>query len=399
MDTSRNPSEPLHDLLDPQVPGQQAGEAAAVEDGIGLCLSGGGYRAMLFHLGSLWRLNETGLMQGLQRVSSVSGGSITAGMLGKAWGELTFEDGVATNFDTKVVTPIRALAGKTLDVKSVLGGVFGRGSASERVADAYRDALFGDATLQALPKAGEGPRFVITAANLQSGALWRFSQPYAGDWKVGLIENPTISLATAVAASSAFPPVLSPTILELDEGDYKPNSGDGLQYAPFTTKVILSDGGVYDNLGLEPVLKRNRTVLVSDAGGALEPEKSPPKDWFRHTVKVLNVIDGQVRNLRKRQVIGSFLLPERDSQHREGAYWSVRSDISHFTGLSNPLPCPFEKTFKLAKTPTRLASLSSREQERLINWGYAACDAGLRTHVDRSLAAPGGFPYPGAGVG
>src|ERR1035437_6460162 len=51
-------------------------------EGIGLCLSGGGYRAMLFHLGALWRLNELGYLPKLNRISSVSGGSITAGVLG-----------------------------------------------------------------------------------------------------------------------------------------------------------------------------------------------------------------------------------------------------------------------------------------------------------------------------
>lgn len=51
------------------------------EEGIGLALSGGGFRAMLFHLGSLWRLNELGLLQKLNRISSVSGGSLLAGRL------------------------------------------------------------------------------------------------------------------------------------------------------------------------------------------------------------------------------------------------------------------------------------------------------------------------------
>ena len=37
-------------------------------------------------------------------------------------------------------------------------------------------------------------------------------------------------------------------------------------------------------------------------------------------------------------------------------------------------------------------------QERLINWGYAVGDAGLRTHVDECAARPRGFPYPEAGV-
>jgi hypothetical protein len=47
-----------------------------LEEGIALCLSGGGYRAMLFHLGGLWRLNELGHLPKLARVSSVSGGSV-----------------------------------------------------------------------------------------------------------------------------------------------------------------------------------------------------------------------------------------------------------------------------------------------------------------------------------
>src|SRR6266851_6199770 len=77
--------------------------------GIAVCLSGGGYRAMLFHLGALWRLNELGWLQKLDRVSSVSGGSITAGVLGRHWAELDFDDGgVAKGFNTAVADPIHA---------------------------------------------------------------------------------------------------------------------------------------------------------------------------------------------------------------------------------------------------------------------------------------------------
>jgi NTE family protein len=55
----------------------------------GLCLSGGGYRAMLFHLGGILRLNEAGLLSRLSRISSVSGGSITAATLGTRWASST----------------------------------------------------------------------------------------------------------------------------------------------------------------------------------------------------------------------------------------------------------------------------------------------------------------------
>jgi NTE family protein len=57
-----------------------------VEDVVGLCLSGGGYRAMIYHVGALVRLNELGFLPKLREIASVSGGSITAGMLAAAWG-------------------------------------------------------------------------------------------------------------------------------------------------------------------------------------------------------------------------------------------------------------------------------------------------------------------------
>src|SRR5436189_2115322 len=86
------------------------------QPGIALCLSGGGYRAMVFHLGALWRLNEAGLLGRLDRVSSVSGGSITAGVLAMNWPALAFDSaGVASQFGAQVVEPIRRLAGKTID--------------------------------------------------------------------------------------------------------------------------------------------------------------------------------------------------------------------------------------------------------------------------------------------
>ena len=111
--------------------------------GVALCLSGGGYRAMLFHLGTLWRLNEAGYLPKLDWVSSVSGGSITAGVLGAVWSRLEFDDaGVSRRFHSEVVVPIRRLAGKTIDVGAIIKGLLGRGTASNRLVDAYRKHLF-----------------------------------------------------------------------------------------------------------------------------------------------------------------------------------------------------------------------------------------------------------------
>mgnify|MGYP000439204438 CR=1 FL=1 len=376
------------------------------QPGTALCMSGGGFRAMLFHVGSLWRMNEAGLLKPLQRVSSVSGGSITAGVLGLHWSTLDFDgNGVARRFQEEIVAPLRSFADHTFDWKAILAGLALPGSVADKMIDAYKEHLFGDHTLQDLPAddgPDQGPRFVINATNLQSGVLWRFSRPYAADYLVGRIRNPTIELAVAVAASAGFPPLLSPVDLKFEAGIVTVNDPDQdpepLHRPPYTTHLVLTDGGVYDNLGLETVWKKYQTVFVSDGGGHIGPEEDPAGNWVTQLRRVLGVIDSQVRSLRKRQVVGSYLLPKTAPQHREGAYWAIWTPIKEYD-LEDPLPCPEVSTTALAETATRLSRLDPIVQERLINWGYAACDASLRRYYTRRPAAPKGFPYPDAGVG
>ncbi len=367
-------------------------------DGMALCLSGGGYRAMLFHLGAVWRLNELGYLPRLARVSSVSGGSITAGVLGWRWRWLTFDArGVATNLDGEVTARLRRLAGVRIDFESGLLGLLGPGSIADQLVEHYRAAVFSEGaesdrppTLQDLPDGP--PRFVISATNLQSGALWRFSKPYMGDHRVGLVARPTTELATAVAASSAFPPFLSPLELRVDPSTYfdgaRPGGEPDLTDARFRSRPLLSDGGVYDNLGLETAYPRHRQLLVSDGGGRVGPDEEVARDWVRQMVRVADVIDNQMRSLRTRQLLASFGLGLRS-----GAYWSLRSEPADFPA-PDPVTPPRQQILRARAVGTRLAVLDDLAQESLVNWGYAACDLGVRAHVDRSLPPPSRLPYP-----
>ena len=365
--------------------------------GIGLCLSGGGYRAMLFHLGGLIRLNEAGILAHLKRISSVSGGSITAAVLGYKWKRLKFEAGVVTNLAAEVVAPVRQMAGQTIDLWAVLKGVLLPGTVSERIEAMYDKTLFHGATLQDLPADGEGPRFVINATNMQTGVLFRFSRPYMADWKVGVIKAPKVRLAKAVAASSAFPPVLSPCVLQVKPSDFDERGRGELFQAPYNSRIVLADGGVYDNLGIETVWKEYQTVLVSDAGKVLSAEGEPKRDWLRHTYRVLEVINNQVVSLRKRQVIASFIDPKDE---HDGTYWSVRSHVQDY-GLADPIipatPSQPQTLVELAQTPTRLQQIELHYQQKLLNWGYCICDTAIRAHVDTAIPK-GTLPYPDAPI-
>jgi NTE family protein len=102
---------------------------------------------------------------------------------------------------------------------------------------------------------------------------------------------------------------------------------------------------------------------------------------------VMDLIDNQVRNLRKRQVMESFRL-----KMRNGAYWGIWTNIDEFA-LPDALPCPVPKANAVASTATRLKGLSSTDQERIINWGYAICDASMRKYGGAPSQPPSGFPY------
>lgn len=359
------------------------------EQGIGLALSGGGFRATLFHLGTLWRLNELGYLPKLDRISSVSGGSITSGVLGLGWPRIAFDgQGVAGNFDALIVAPLREFCRRLVDAPAVgEGALLPWKRVSDAVREEYEEHLYGKATLQDLP---DQPRFVFNATNLQTGKSFRFSKPYAGDYRLGLIRAPRFSIAQAVTASSAFPPVLSPVVLQADPGAFEAVPGADLHgQAAFTRTLYLTDGGVYDNMGLETVWGRYDTVLVSDAGAPLSLEEKVETAWHSQTLRALDVITDQARAVRKRMLIRAY--QEGD---RKGSYWGIRTDIRDY-GLADNLPCSDAAREALAGMPTRLAPFSESDQCRLINWGYALCDAAMRRHVlDPTTTPAPTWPYP-----
>jgi NTE family protein len=320
-------SEPRLELAEPirRLPGEE--KEPPPRDGTGVCLSGGGYRAMMFHAGVLWRLVDSGYLCKVDRISSVSGGSITAAALAQAWDEVAADQpGAAERYVAHVVGPTRELASHTIDISSVLEGALPWRSIGDAVAAAYREHLYDERTLQALP---DRPRFIFNATNVDSGALWRFSKLYMADYRVGRVPHPELDLAVAVAASSAFPPFLSPHVIDTAGASWQTDEGNDLTGPEHRDEAVLTDGGVYDNLGLETVWKRCHTVVVSDAGGRMAPDDDPDRDWPRHILRVLKLVDNQVRALRKQQVISAFQAGSTEAAYREGAYLGIRSDIAH----------------------------------------------------------------------
>jgi len=364
-----------------------------LKDGIGLALSGGGFRAALFHLGALRRLVELGILTKLDRISSVSGGSIIAGRLAEVWDDLGPQPDVAT-FERLVGDPIRDFCSQTIDVATALKAVVSPfASAADMLEKAYVEGLSIRKRLDELPK---HPVFIFNATNMQSGRNFRFGKAYVGDWRIGLLPNPTLPVARAVAASSAFPPYFAPVVLA-HPGPFEMVEGADLNKDPaYTRKIILADGGIYDNMGLETVWKRCKTVLVSDAGAPFAPERKPMTDWLHQATRALDITTDQARGLRKRWLIAQFRAETAEGGvARQGAYWGLSTNIANYP-LGDALPCNPEVTAEIAKLRTRLNRFTDREKGMLTNFGYALTDAAVRSHARHliEIPMPAIWPYP-----
>lgn len=373
----------------------------ARREGIALCLSGGGFRAALFHAGGIRRLNQLGLLSRLRTVSSVSGGSIASALLASVWSRLTREGQVFTNLEALFEQPLRAFCGRNvrngpllwgrLDPRNWLRLLSPTFSATDLLASEYQRHLVGSVRLSALP---EKPRFVFCAANLQTGVNFEFSASSIGDYVLGYAEPGRFTLAEAVAASSSFPFAFPPLVRDLDLSGF--TGGDpralatGFRPAP---RIALTDGGVYDNMGLEPAWKTHEVVLVSDGGTPFEIQERTRKWLVPRLLRSFQVVASQALAVRKRWLVAAYL----KGVYR-GAYWGLGTDRDEYQSPGSDRPSGYSGRVldRLRVVRTDLDRFTPAEQSVLMNHGWALAGAALaRWGADLGTAvAPAAPPDP-----
>lgn len=360
---------------------------------IALSLSGGGYRATLFHAGALRRLAELGALDRITHVSAVSGGAIAAGV----WADdlRTHPGGDARDRARRIEARILAFCKEKIDTGTIIGGMLNPfKSVNETLIGAYRKHLFrDDPRLDQLPPA---PRFTFCATNLSTGRQVYLERDGIRDYRVG--EHPYVAtLCEAVAASSAFPPFLSPMDLALDPALWRLSSHRRASGFGAPPTLHLTDGGAYDNLGLEPVwMKGYDYVLVSDAGAPYLEDTEVKTDWFSLVNAAMEIATDQSRGLRKRWLISRFNQAPGTPGHARGTYWGIASDVEDY-GLTDAMPVKHAKSQPLRRIATRLAPFDSGVDERLVNWGYAMADTAMRkwrADLIAVTAPPPAWPLP-----
>lgn len=351
---------------------------------IGLTFSGGGYRATLFHLGAVRRLNEFSLLPRITSIASVSGGSILNGFLASRL-DPPLSAGVA-DFENSVAKPMRAFC--SLDIRRWLGmeAIIPGTHNSTGLAKAYDEHLTNRKRLVEIPAA---PVHVFCCTDLAYGVNWMFKKAECGDYQAGFFPTPADWLvSTAVAASSCFPPVFKPLQLNLDPAKIPQGNDKSPNRDKIIREITFSDGGVYDNLGLEPVWKDHETVLTSD-GGALF--RVGGDNGFSFEVgRFIGIPENQALALRKRWLISNFV-----SQQMKGTYWGIGTTVAEYAlqgGYSKELVKDYISAIR-----TDLDSFSDAEASVLENHGYTLADAAIQTHVPQLLPAQPpklAIPYP-----
>jgi predicted acylesterase/phospholipase RssA/tetratricopeptide (TPR) repeat protein len=412
-----------------------ANDAAAVESvmtgKVGLALSGGGFRASLFHIGVLARLAELDLLRRVEIISCVSGGSILGAhyylevrklMEAKSDEEITSQDyidlvrrlerdflaGVQRNLRT------RLYANPWVSLKCL---VLPRYNRTDRLGELFESQIFSRAVahptwllkdLTVWPKGAPDdfspkldnwrrtnkvPVLVLNATTLNTGHNWQFTATWMGEPPPGqgaeVDSNDVLRrmyyweapgrhkaqrLGRAVAASACVPGLFDPVVMD--------------KLFP-SRQVRLVDGGVHDNQGVSALVEQECAVmLVSDASGQMESQRNPGGARFHALRRSATISQARVREMefrdlesrfRSSQIKGLMFLHLKKGLDGDPIDWvgcldpfDVSADAKpvESRGPLTPYGVPKDIQARLAGIRTDLDSFSDVEADALMYSGY-----------------------------
>lgn len=354
---------------------------------VGLTLSGGGFRATAFGLGCLRAMHDTGILPRVTVVSGVSGGCLLAALW--AYGPEDFAEfddrttgllrgGLQAALARRVLAP----AGLARSAASAAGSLLPGSARTDRPynrTDALRglfaDRAFGDRLVSKPTRPDLAT--VLNATDLITSRAVRFGSRNSSSSQHGIITDP-VTVAEAVAASAAFP-ILLPAVERTYSFEH-----DG---AVRRVKVNLTDGGVYDNLGLS----------------VLDPTRSP--DHTRHAYRTDYVIACDAGRQEK-GTSGARLLPfrlkrsfdityrktqdaSRGSLHAAGADGHLDGFVLAYLGQQDKrLPMPIADLVPLSRVneyPTNFRAMSQDDLDAVSGRGEQLTRALLSFYCPRLM--------------
>ena len=318
---------------------------------IGLALSGGGHRAAVFHIGVLSFLAEHGLLENVKHLSTVSGGSVVMGLIYKL-NAYKFPD--SQTYLNDILPQLRPyFTDYSLQGSTILNML-------KKLTFINRNSILSytlkhDWEIKAnMQDIDDIPVWSINATVLETGKSWRIEKQKMGAHDLGYVTYPEIELADAIAASAGFPIGIGPLRLDVKKFDFMPKG--------FVEEksLLLYDGGLYDNLGIEVLIKNNFTrfakgidfAMLSDASKPFENKSVP---YLGRVNRIIDASTEQIRVLKVR-LFHKFLHENRgDCMHiRIGTRYANLNDDAQ----------------KAKSVPTDLKQMSAEDFDALQVNGY-----------------------------
>jgi NTE family protein len=284
---------------------------------IGLALSGGGVRAMAFHCGVLRWFAEQDQLEQVTHISSVSGGSLFAGLVFTInhlrW-PTSQEYLTSVAYIIRIVlteTDLQSTGFKRLLLPQNWKFLLSRANV---LAQTIKSLWGVTANLTDLPSS---PAWSVNGTTAETGKRFRFKRTECGDYETGYAEAGDFSISDAMAVSAAFPVGIGPFVVKTSDLIWKKRKSWGSapetaqRIIPQSNRLHIYDGGVYDNLGLEPLFDVGKCifksgvnhVVISDAGSPLK--RSQPGSVLNpfRIKRITDIALDQTRALRIRPFV------------------------------------------------------------------------------------------------
>lgn len=359
---------------------------------IGVALSGGGVRASVFHLGVLKCLAENDMLKNIKHISSVSGGSLLTGLIYHLNGGYF----ITNNSEyEKTEQKVRALFTQKDLEKTFISRFFRHPSELKHLSNRANvlshtlTELWG--INRDMAEIAEEPLWSINGTTIETGKRWRFKGDKMGDYVLGYVNDLKLSLADAMATSASFPGGITPFRIKTRNYTWYNYDQQKEKRPPFKN-IHIADGGIYDNLGVEPLYDESTGdfknsdidfLIVSDASSHLQMEKRS-KFTFKRLLRLIGIFSDQIRLLRVRSIVHFF------KTKQSGIYFKIGDDYSSITsrakengkGVSDIAfkPQSQKSAEKAGSYPTTLRKLSKKNYELIFQNGYEVALANLNSY-------------------
>jgi NTE family protein len=338
---------------------------------IALALSGGGIRALLFHLGVLKYLAEINYLEDVTDISTVSGGSLAVGLiLSKNNNKWPSSKEYLTNI---LPNCINTILGHNLQYKLLETKIVYLKTGTTAI---FSDILKKDWGVTGNLQDVQLINWMINADSFETAEGFVFSKKYMGSERLGYVTNPNFPISEAVVSSAAYPVLIGPHMLNMKPFKWL-SSLNSTELKPNPRSVVhLLDGGVFDNLGIQTLYKTNVKydfVIVSDASGPVKEQ-----EWRNDpSVDLMRIWDINVQELTT-LLIDIFY--EKYIKNSRGLYIKAGMTVQDLINKHYTQPVDANKIVSNSLTPadvkyvhsyaTTLITPTKEDLEKIIRHGY-----------------------------